>query len=345
MKKEVLFFILLIFNITPITYSQGTWTQKAEYGGGIKYSSVSFSIGNKGYIGPGNKSTGTTPFYYKKDLWEYDPIADTWTQKANFPGPARYGAVGFSIGKKGYVGTGSDDYGNHMQDFWAWNQKSNIWKQIADASPRCYAVGFSIKNKGYIGTGIGGRGTGPLGVNLNDFWEYDTILNQWSPKADFPGGVRYYATGFSIDTKGYIGTGSTGSISGLCYKDFWEYDPSMDKWTQKADFGGGPRVFAIGFSILNHGFMGTGYDEVDFYSDLNDFWQYDPPLDKWTKKADLTGVRFAAAGFAIGCKGYIGTGMSFNPQAYEEDFWEYSDPLLCGQLPPKPGFKINKETI
>src|SRR6185436_16374119 len=30
----------------------------------------------------------------------------SWTQKANFPGPARIGAVGFSIGNKGYVGLG-----------------------------------------------------------------------------------------------------------------------------------------------------------------------------------------------------------------------------------------------
>ena len=35
---------------------------------------------------------------------------DTWTQKADFGGTVRYGAVGFSIGSKGYIGTG--DYNN-----------------------------------------------------------------------------------------------------------------------------------------------------------------------------------------------------------------------------------------
>ena len=41
-----------------------------------------------------------------KDFWEYDPVGNTWTQKADFGGTARYAAVGFSIGNKGYIGTG-----------------------------------------------------------------------------------------------------------------------------------------------------------------------------------------------------------------------------------------------
>ena len=33
---------------------------------------------------------------------------NTWVQKADFGGIARSGAVGFSIGSKGYIGTGWD---------------------------------------------------------------------------------------------------------------------------------------------------------------------------------------------------------------------------------------------
>jgi hypothetical protein len=33
-------------------------------------------------------------------------FADTWTQKADVGGEAREFAVGFSIGNKGYIGTG-----------------------------------------------------------------------------------------------------------------------------------------------------------------------------------------------------------------------------------------------
>ena len=44
--------------------------------------------------------------HIRKDFWEYDPVLNTWTQKADFGGAARGDAVGFSIGDKGYIGHG-----------------------------------------------------------------------------------------------------------------------------------------------------------------------------------------------------------------------------------------------
>ena len=91
-----------------------------------------------------------------------------------------------------------------------------------------------------------------------DFWEYDPAANSWTQKADFgnPGDYREFAVGFSIGSKGYIGTGY---VFGSDPMDFWEYDPATDTWTQKADFGGGPREFAVGFSIGSKGYIGTGF--------------------------------------------------------------------------------------
>src|SRR5436190_22202994 len=55
---------------------------------------------------------------------------------------------------------------------------------------------------------------------------------------------RYGAVSFTIGTKGYVGTGHSGTG-----KDFWEYDPATDTWTQKADFGGTGRSDAVAFTI------------------------------------------------------------------------------------------------
>jgi len=73
--------------------------------------------------------------------------------------------VGFSIGNKGYIGTGIG--GNLNKDFWEWNKLSDQWKEIAnfEGKARASAIGFSIGNKGYIVTG----GTG--GTVFKDFWE------------------------------------------------------------------------------------------------------------------------------------------------------------------------------
>lgn len=137
--------------------------------------------------------------------------------------------------------------------------------------------------------------------------------NKWIQKADFPY-VRAGAVGFSIGTKGYIGTGS----DGIARKDFWEYDPINDVWTQEADFAGSARAGAAGFSIGNKGYIGTGSDP--FFTD--DFWEYDPANNVWKKRADFGGAaRDGATGFSIGNKGYIGTGRGNG--SILKDFWEY----------------------
>jgi len=267
--------------------------------------------------------------------------AIAWTQKANFGGINRTYAVGFSMGNKGYIGTGfdmvisggcvSDGSGitcspitmdsYYWNDFWEYDSTLDTWTQKADfgGTARSGAVGFSIGNKGYIGTGYS-EYSSPY--YKKDFWEYDPTLNTWTQRADFGGTARGYAVGFSIGSKGYIGTGKDGS---LYYNDFWEYIPTANTWTQKADFGGITRAFAVGFSIGSNGYIGTGewYDSnVSQYKGTNDFWEYSPTANIWTHKADFGGtVRSGAVGFSIGNRGYIGTGLDSSP--YCKDFWEY----------------------
>ena len=141
----------------------------------------------------------------------------TWTQKANFGG-TRDMAVGFSIGTKGYIGTGRDASSSYLQDFWEWDQATNIWTQKSNfgGTARNGAVGFSIGTKGYIGIGYDG-------ANQQDFWEWDQATNTWSSKATFGGTARFAAVGFSISNKGYIGTGDDGNPD--VTHDLWEYTP------------------------------------------------------------------------------------------------------------------------
>ena len=52
----------------------------------------------------------------------------TWTARTNFGGVTRSGAVGFSIGTKGYIGTGGIGIsGSYYNDFWQWDQVTNAW--------------------------------------------------------------------------------------------------------------------------------------------------------------------------------------------------------------------------
>ena len=79
---------------------------------------------------------------------------DTWTQKANLSGAEREGAVAFSIGQFGYLGTGINTVG-FLDDFWQYDPATDTWTQKANVPGglRCHAVAFTIGNFGYIGTG------------------------------------------------------------------------------------------------------------------------------------------------------------------------------------------------
>jgi len=80
---------------------------------------------------------------------KWDQSTNTWTQKADFGGSARGWAVGFSIGTKGYIGTGADNLNGDLKDFWEWNQSTNVWSQKADfgGTGRNAAVGFPLAVK------------------------------------------------------------------------------------------------------------------------------------------------------------------------------------------------------
>jgi hypothetical protein len=290
----------------------GSWVQKANIGGGGRFNAVSFSIGNKGYVGTGYIYPGPQA---KNDFWEYDPATDVWTQKANVGGDARKDAVGFSIGNKGYIGTGYG-YPVARNDFWEYNPATNVWTQKANfgGGGRYSTVGFSIGSKGYVGTGYTNN------EPLNDFWEYNPITDVWTQKASIGSFGRFDAVGFSVGGKGYIGAGD--NYVTVYLGDFWEYNPATDVWIQKANFGGGGRRDAVGFSIGNKGYIGAGYTNENGGIHKNDFWEYNPATGVWIQKPDVEGGgRVSGVGFSIGSKGYIGTGLY--REAAKNDFWEY----------------------
>ncbi|HEX2630037.1 MAG TPA: hypothetical protein VHM26_13520, partial [Chitinophagaceae bacterium] len=241
-------------------------------------------------------------------------LAAAWISKTDFGGTGRYFATGFSIGNKGYIGTGWD--GTPRTDFWEYDPATNAWSQKANvgnaSGPGRYAgIGFVINNKGYIGLGANGS------FEVKDFWEYDPATNTWTRKLDFAGTARSYAVGFGISDKGYV---TTGTGPGGHKKDLWEYDPATNTWTPKTDFGGTARYQATGFTIGAKGYVGTGNDNVH----RKDFWEYDPATNTWTPKADFGGTaRKEATSFSMTGKGYLGLG---NDNSGRKDFWEY-DPV------------------
>ena len=234
-------------------YWENDWIESSSIGGpnggGLnRGSACAFAINNKGYVCLGQGETN--PFF--KDLWEYDPITDAWSQKADFIGTPRRQAVSFVIDQKAFVGTGKDENG-FCRDMFQYDPSTNSWIQMNDfgGTARKDAVAFSMGAQAYIGTGDDG-------VYRNDFWLYDAITDSWIPKANFPGTPRKGAVAWGQFPQGFICSGEDMNFE--YKKDLWEYNYYSNSWQQRTDLPGNGRTEAIAFVLNNVAFVGSGYN-------------------------------------------------------------------------------------
>jgi hypothetical protein len=158
-----------------------TWTQKTSLPGPARYGAVGFSIGNKGYIGGGSINTGLTSDFWEfnpgtnswvqkadiivpnlyyacgfsvgsygyinsdagSNFGEYDPATNKWVTVASL-GQPRNLAVAFSIGNKGYIGTGNDGSGRR-RDFWMYTPCTYFPTATITANgPTTFCAGDSV---------------------------------------------------------------------------------------------------------------------------------------------------------------------------------------------------------
>ncbi|MEP7168702.1 MAG: T9SS type A sorting domain-containing protein [Bacteroidota bacterium] len=197
-----------------------TWSSIDSFPGGGRSEACSFVINNKAYVGTG---TGSVAPYIFNDLWEYDPLTNAWTSKASFPGLPRTKAIGFADVNYGYIVTGSAS-GIYFSDMYQYNPVTDSWipKTNFTGDPRAGAAGFSLYNKLYLGTGLNHSATGTSYAS-NDWWQYNPDSNQWKQIIIFPSYPRYETGYFTINNKGYVGTGVKINVQ---YSDFWEYTPN-----------------------------------------------------------------------------------------------------------------------
>ncbi len=227
--------------------------------------------------------------------------AQTWTQKANFPGGTREYVAGFTIGHYGFIGLGHNGATTY-NDFYEWNQTNNTWKGIANypGSGRYSAVACAIEGKAYVGMGYTGSNA------VTDFWMYDTTSNTWVSKATFPGTKRYDAAWFVLGHKLYVIGGSDGGTPYL--SDDWVYDAHANTW--KA-LSGSPTTSTDGmvcFAIGNHGYVGGGWNGTSAQTAC---YEYDSTTDSWTSIVSFpVPIGGDARTFVLGSKAYVCTGSN-----------------------------------
>lgn len=239
----------------------------------------------------------------------------TWLQKNNFASLSRYGAVAFSIGNKGYVGTGFTNVNTGSVDFWEYDATNDSWAQKANftGSPRGLASGCSVGSLGYVVLGRNGNNY------VTDGYSYNPANNSWTAIASFPGTARGNTAIFSNGNNLYIFGGI--AVTSQPLTELWEYNTVTSTWTQKTSMPGFPRWNAAGFSIGSYGYISCGTSGTSSFVDC---WRYDPAGDTWLQRASLptsTG-RAAPGAFTIGSNAFLGTGLN-STSNFLQDFYKY----------------------
>lgn len=288
------------------------WTDPSPFPGPGRMSGVTFVIGTKAYVGLGHTRDAEGRLVLLDDLWEFNMLSNTWTEKKKFPNGGRTGAIGFSVNGKGYAGTGATTAGA-TKDFWEYNPTTNQWIQKADylGGDVGWASSFSLQNKGYVGTGVNNES----GNFLKTFYEYNPETNQWTKKADFSGPAIDQAVSFTIGENGYIGLGLTQS-SGAS-EELWAYSPANDTWTKKKNCPTTKEMYgSFSFALNNKAYMSHGWGSE------NIVWAYDPATDDWTQGVAISGsVRVGGLAFVTNDKAIIGTGAVGS--SYSNTFIKY----------------------
>lgn len=318
--KNLLVIIVVALSSSVFAQTENFWVKKADFAGLKRERAVGFAIGNKGYIATGQDTAEVV----LNDLWEYDPTLDSWTQKANLPGVGRRNASAFVLNNEGYVGLGMDNAeagpGSPLTDFYKYNPVSNTWVATANypggsGTGIYFAASFAMDNKGYI---CGGK-RGPDNY-IDELWEYKPSIDTWTQKADFPGGVRYQLTSFTIGFDAYVGLGID---KDNLRKDFWKYSPAFNTWEPIADYLGEERASVISFTMGHRGFVGTGTNG-GFQRDI---WMYNPVNDDWSPMDNYGGSnRKNAVAFVINNRAYVGTGKGYSGK--KQSMWEYTPPSV-----------------
>lgn len=256
--------------------TSGYWEARETFPGVPRERAIAFSINGKGYVGLGyNRDEDEEEL---GDFWEYDPALNTWRQIATFGGTARYNAIGFAIGSKGFVGTGFDGDA-YNSDFWEYDPATDLWREIKSYPGEKIEGGLAmvVGGKAYV---CAGRNNGLFNTDL---WELDPAGSEilWTKRApddsesyydDFKAAVsRYDAVTFTVQDKGYImgGISSTGATNGSVF----EFDPATGVWDERTSFEGSPRSLAVAYVLEARAFVATGQNASSRYDDV---WEFKP---------------------------------------------------------------------
>jgi len=169
------------------------------------------------YVGAGGGSSGNL-----KDWYEYSVDDDTWTRRADLPGPERHHPYYWDarVGDKhyAYVGFGHG-YGTVanprgiFNDVYRYDPDEQSWEQMADFPGEARVAGtqFTLHSDPVTGNDrpfvLSGDGDDHSSMETGELWEYMPVSDSWLWHPPHPGNSRWAPGAFVIGCDVYFTCG------------------------------------------------------------------------------------------------------------------------------------------
>ena len=177
-----------------------------------RYNATAFSLNEKGFLVGGYSPR----FGSLNEVWQYDPVKDSWESKKGFP-INLFGGISISNNKRSFVGF--SETGDNRRTLWEYNDKNDEWTEFATLPNEAGNIIYSgaiVHDVIYL---------------LDDhhcIWALKISDKTWTRKSDLP---IEFLDDYGASGKQYLlTTGNSNSIYvGLGYtRLLYEYRPLWD---------------------------------------------------------------------------------------------------------------------
>src|SRR6185436_16044280 len=229
------------------------------------------------------------------DVWEYDPVADSWKALAPLPGKRGSAVAVEAFGKIHVIGGATAVAGSKAPFFTfmgpcdvlsanlVYDPATDKWESRKPMSvPRNHTYAAAVNNKIYVIGGRTGHGFIMSASNTDAVEEYDPATDMWSvPKERMPtprsggacgtDGHRIYVAGGEVTTKQLVGA----------FRAIEAYDPAINSWMTLPPMPM-PRNGLAGAVIGNRFYLASG-----MIQSAGALVMQDPKVQVYTSSTDI----------------------------------------------------------
>jgi len=245
---------------------------------------------------------GTTPWDTSNEVWEWDVVAGTWSNRTPgtlptlWPTGRNRASMAFDA-KRGIVlmaGGETSDPGSGGIDMWEWDGNTGTWDRRDLGSPPDGTVpggrvGHSLtyddkRDRVTLFAGSGGYA---------DLWEWDPVTATWANRtpsplpAAWPSQRGQHAATYDpardrmVVFGGYAG-------SGIYLGDVWEWNAATQTWTERTAAGPLPQAEGrlVPDTVDGGLLLLTGWASAP----LQELWRWNGTTGSWAKVVDAAGA-------------------------------------------------------